>query len=100
MIWPKWTEKWITREITITDKPYVIPNPEPAEIITSAKQNLQANINLLKTRWVGEKNDDIQIGLTNLNETEENGTTKNDVVDWLAKRSDNVIVEEAWDNDA
>ena len=82
---------------SLTDKPDPVPNPWPAEIKTSAKQNLQDNINLLKARWVGEKNNDIQIALTNLNETEDDGTTKKVVVDWLARRRDNVIVEEAWE---
>ena len=86
----------IENEATYSTAP--ILQTEPVKIKTSAKRNMQDNINLLQARWVGEINNDIQLALNNLaKEDDQDGVIKEDVLEWLASRRDSMIVEEAWE---
>ena len=87
----------IENEATYSTAPVL--QPEPVKNKTSAKRNMQDNINLLQARWVGEVNKDIQLALNNLaEEDDQDGVIKEDMLDWLASRRDSMIVEEAWEN--
>ena len=59
---------------------------------------MQDNINLLKARWSGEVNEDIQVALYKLTEQDNpEGLVKEDLLDWLASMRDIMIVEEVWE---